>query len=57
MSQERYEKDYGPVDRARDTAGIYGTGFELSSFLGFVLPFIIVIGIGGVLGLIIWRFL
>lgn len=57
MSQERYEKDYGPVDRARDTAGIYRLGFEKSSFLGFALPWVIVGGIGGVLGFIIWQLL
>lgn len=57
MSDERYKKDYGPIDKAVDTAGIYKLGFELPSFLGFMLPFAIVIGVGGVLGLIIWQLL
>jgi hypothetical protein len=57
MSQETYQKDHGPVDEVRDRTGLYRLGFELESFLGFGVPFAIVIGVGGVLGLIIWKVL
>lgn len=57
MSDGTYRKDHGLVDQARETSGIYKLGFEKESFLGFILPFAIVIGIGGVLGLLIWQFL
>jgi hypothetical protein len=53
MSENRVEKDYGPVDRAKDVSGIYGLGFEKESFMGFMLPFVIVGGIGGLGALLI----
>lgn len=57
MSQQRFEKDHGPIDEIRDRTGLYKLGFELPSFLGFSLPFVVVIGVGGLLGLIIWQWL
>lgn len=57
MSDSMYKKDHGPVDQARDTAGIYKLGFEKESFLGLMLPIAFVVGVGGVLGLLIWQFL
>ena len=55
--QDRFQKDHGPIDEVRDRTGLYKLGFELPSFLGISLPFAIVIGLGGVLGLIIWQWL
>jgi hypothetical protein len=57
MSEGSFHKDHGPVDQARELSGIYKLGFERESFLGFALPFIIVLGVGGILGLLIWQFL
>ena len=57
MSDPRYRKEYSVTDAARDQVGIYGTGFELESLLGFLLPFAIVGAIGIPLGLIIWKVL
>lgn len=57
MSDGSLRKDHGPVDKVRDVTGLYKLGFEKESFLGLMLPFAIVIGIGGVLGILIWRFL
>jgi hypothetical protein len=57
MSQGSYQKDHGPIDEVRDRTGLYKLGFEKESFMGFSLPFIIVIAVGGILGLIIWQFL
>ena len=56
MSQS-YQKDHGPIDEARDRTGLYKLGFEKESFIGISLPFIIVIAVGGLLGLLIWQFL
>jgi hypothetical protein len=41
MAEERFEKDFGPVDSARERTGIYGLGFDPASFLGLMLPFVI----------------
>jgi hypothetical protein len=57
MSENRVEKDHGPVDRLKEVSGIYGLGFERESFMGFALPFLIVIVIGGFGGLLIWKWL
>ena len=57
MSDNSVEKDYGPIDRVKDVSGIYGLGFERESFFGFMLPFAIVLVIGGLGGLLIWRWL
>lgn len=57
MSQGSYQKDHGPVDQARELSGIYKLGFEKESFLGFMLPFAIVFGAGGILALMIWLWL
>jgi hypothetical protein len=57
MSQGGYQKDHGPIDEVRDRTGLYMLGFEKESFLGLMLPFAIVIGVGGVLGVLIWQFL
>jgi hypothetical protein len=53
MSDNRVEKDYGPIDRVKDTSGLYGLGFEKDSFMGFALPFVIVGAIGGIGALLI----
>ncbi len=55
MSDPKYRKEYSVTDAARDQVGIYGTGFELESLLGFLLPFVIVTVIGVPLGLLIWK--
>ncbi|MGH2560552.1 MAG: hypothetical protein ACRDJH_15930 [Thermomicrobiales bacterium] len=57
MSDNEYQKDYGPIDRLREASGIYELGFDQESMKGFMLPFIIVIGIGLPLGLLIWLWL
>ncbi|MCC6791112.1 MAG: hypothetical protein IT336_05480 [Thermomicrobiales bacterium] len=57
MSQGSYQKDHGAIDEVRDRTGLYKLGFEKESFLGLSLPFIIVIGVGGLLGVLIWQFL
>jgi len=54
---ERYEKDVSLVDRSKAETGIYELGFDPESTKGFLLPFIIVGAIGGVLGLIIYFWL
>ena len=57
MSDNSVEKDFGPIDRVKELSGIYGLGFERESFLGFALPFAIVLVIGGLGGLLIWKWL
>jgi hypothetical protein len=57
MSENRVEKDFGPVDRVKEVSGIYGLGFEKESFMGFALPFLFVAVIGGFGGLLIWKWL
>jgi len=57
MSDRGPRKDHGPVDQVRDVTGLYKLGFEKESFLGLMLPFAIVIGVGGLLGVLIWQFL
>jgi hypothetical protein len=51
------EKDHGPLDRFKEVSGVYGLGFERESFLGFALPFAIVLIVGGLGGLLIWLWL
>jgi hypothetical protein len=57
MSEGTYHKDHGPIDEVRDRTGLYKLGFERESVMGLMLPFAIVIGIGGLLGILIWQFL
>ncbi|GEM_PF-1178489 len=57
MSDQPYRQQRGMLDRIKDATGIYGLGFERESFLGFILPWIIVIVVGGIGGLLIWRWL
>jgi len=57
MSDNRVEKEHGPLDQVKEVTGVYGLGFERESVIGFALPFAIVVGIGGILGVIIWQFL
>ena len=40
MSEQQFEKDFGPIDSARERTGIYGLGFDPASFKGFMLPMI-----------------
>jgi hypothetical protein len=37
----QFEKDFGPIDAARERSGIYGLGFDPDSLKGFLLPFIV----------------
>jgi hypothetical protein len=53
MAENGTEKHFGPIDRVKEITGIYSLGFERESFLGFMLPWIIVIGVSVVLGAII----
>jgi hypothetical protein len=57
MSDNSVEKHHGPLDSIKEVTGIYGLGFESESFKGFMLPFIIVLVVGGLGGLLIWRWL
>jgi hypothetical protein len=57
MSDNGYEKDYGPIDRIREASGIYELGFDEESMKGFLLPFIVVTAIGLPLGLLIYFWL
>ena len=57
MSDETPRKDRGVIDRYHALSGLYKLGFERESFIGISLPFIITFGVGGVLGLLIWKFL
>jgi hypothetical protein len=38
MSEQQFEKDFGPIDSARERTGIYGLGFDPASFMGFMVP-------------------
>jgi hypothetical protein len=53
MAENGTEKHFGPIDRVKEITGIYSLGFERESFIGFMLPWIIVIGISAVLGAVI----
>jgi hypothetical protein len=57
MTDERFEKDFGPADTVRERTGIYGLGFDPDSAKGFMLPFIIVFAFGVVGAALIWYFL
>jgi hypothetical protein len=57
MADQPAKKHHSPVDRVKEVSGIYGLGFDKDSFMGFSLPFIIVILIGGVGGVLIWKWL
>jgi hypothetical protein len=57
MRDETYDKNRGLDDTAREISGLYGTGFERESVMGFVLPFVIVFIVGGLGGLLIWKWL
>jgi hypothetical protein len=57
MSENQVEKHQSPIDKIKELSGIYGLGFEKESFLGLSLPFAIVIGIGGLGALLIWKWL
>jgi hypothetical protein len=54
---ERYENKTSIMDRGRMESGLYELGFDAESGKGFLLPFIIVGAIGGVLGAIIYFWL
>ena len=57
MAENGTEKHFGPVDRIKEATGIYSLGFEKDSFLGFMLPWIIVLAVGGFLGIVIYYWL
>ena len=42
MSEQYFEKDFGPVDSMRERSGLYKLGFDPASLLGFMLPFLLV---------------
>ena len=56
MSEDQFEKDFGPVDAARERTGIYGLGFDLAAMMGFLLPFMLT-GAGVVGALLIYFLL
>jgi hypothetical protein len=41
MSEQKFEKDFGPIDSARERTGIYGLGFDPASLTGFMVPVVI----------------
>ncbi len=57
MTNESYRKRRGIIDRIKEATGIYGLGFERESFIGFILPWLIVLVIGGLGALLIWKWL
>jgi hypothetical protein len=57
VTENGTKKQFGLIDRWKEASGIYGLGFERESFLGFMLPWVIVIGVGGLLGAIIYFWL
>jgi hypothetical protein len=57
VAEDETKKEFGIFDRWKEASGIYRLGFERESFIGFVLPWVIVLGIGGVLGAIIYLWL
>ncbi|MER3439044.1 MAG: hypothetical protein C4346_16455 [Chloroflexota bacterium] len=57
MTNESYRKRHGLIDRIKEATGIYGLGFERESFIGFILPWLIVLVIGGLGALLIWKWL
>ena len=56
MSEQNYEKDFGPVDAARERTGLYALGFDPASMKGFILPFLLV-GPAIVAAILIARYL
>jgi hypothetical protein len=54
MAEERHEKDFGPIDSARERTGIYGLGFDPASFAGLMVPFIL--SGAGIIGALIIYF-
>ncbi len=56
MADKQFEKDFGPVDAARERTGLYGLGFDPESLKGFLLPFIIS-GAGIVGAILIYLYL
>ncbi|CAN5664032.1 hypothetical protein BH24CHL4_BH24CHL4_15310 [soil metagenome] len=56
MSEQQFEKDFGPIDAARERTGIYGLGFDPASMIGFILPFALT-GAGIVGALLIYFYL
>jgi hypothetical protein len=58
MSDEsNYYKDFGPDDAIRERTGIYAFGFNMASFLGFLVPGAIVFGMGALGGFLIYKYL
>ena len=57
VAENGTRKQFGIIDRWKEASGIYGLGFERESFIGFMLPWIIVLGVGGLLAAIIYFWL
>ena len=57
MTENAAEKKRGPFDRLKEVTGVYGLGFDRESFLGFILPWLIVLVVGGLGALLIWKWL
>jgi hypothetical protein len=47
---EKQQKDFGPVDSARERTGLYGFGFQFASFVGFMVP----VAVAAIAVLIAW---
>ena len=57
MSDQRVEKDLRAGRQGERAEWDLELGFEPESFMGFALPFLIVMVIGGFGGLLIWKWL
>jgi len=57
VAENGSKKQFGIIDRWKEASGIYGLGFERESFIGFMLPWVIVLGVGGLLGANIYFWL
>jgi hypothetical protein len=57
MSDEGSRTDRGLADTGRQLTGLYRLGFDPESFIGFILPWLIVGAIGGIGALVILYWL
>jgi hypothetical protein len=56
MSEQQFEKDFGPIDSARERTGIYGLGFDPASMMGFMVP-VVVSGAAIIIAALIYYYL